>query len=273
RRHAVDVPAELTAPGGVHGGHVHDDEAVHDLRVQQREQHDDLAAHGVADDDPRLLPADGGEVLGEDLGHVHVVEVLGPRRAPVVGQVEGGRPGDVLQPLGDLAPVASLAEQAVAEGDPWPRLTRARVVQAHRTSLPEELLEPLRQLGGVDLGGVGHAGPLPTAAEGGPGRAGGTLPGALFGLPLLLGPLGGVAGLALLLALLGLALLRPPPAPPPGAPGIPGMPPPRAICFIIFCAWPKRSRSWLTSLTCTPEPLAMRARREPLICLGWLRSK
>src|SRR5699024_7340662 len=129
---------------------------------------------------------------------------------PVVGQVEGGRPGDVLQPLGDLAPVASLAEQAVAEGDPWARLTRARVVQAHRPSLPEELLEPLRQLGGVDLGGVGHAGPLSTTAEGGPGRAGGALPGALGGLPLLLGPLGGVAGLALLLALLGLALLAAP---------------------------------------------------------------
>ena len=51
------------------------------------------------------------------------------------------------------------------------------------------------------------------------------------------------------------------------------MPPPRAICFIIFCASPKRSRSWLTSEVLTPAPLAMRARREPLICLGWLRSK
>src|SRR5699024_8934444 len=192
---------------------------------------------------------------------------------PVVGQVEGGRPGDVLQPLGDLAPVASLAEQAVAEGDPWARLTRARVVQAHRPSLPEELLEPLRQLGGVDLGGVGHAGPLSTTAEGGPGRAGGALPGALGGLRSCWARLAGLPDLPFFLRCWDLPFLRPPPAPPPGAPGIPGMPPPRAICFIIFCAWPKRSRSWLTSLTCTPEPLAMRARREPLICLGWLRSK
>ncbi len=29
----------------------------------------------------------------------------------------------------------------------------------------------------------------------------------------------------------------------------------------------------MTSLTVTPEPRAIRARREPLICLGWLRSK
>ena len=64
----------------------------------------------------------------------------------------------------------------------------------------------------------------------------------------------------------------PGPDPPPGRPGIPGTPPPLAICFIIFCASPKRSSSWLTSEVLVPEPLAMRARREPLICLGWLRS-
>ena len=58
----------------------------------------------------------------------------------------------------------------------------------------------------------------------------------------------------------------------PGMPGMPGMPPPRASDFIIFCASLKRSSSWLTSETVTPEPLAMRARREPLICLGWVRS-
>ena len=42
----------------------------------------------------------------------------------------------------------------------------------------------------------------------------------------------------------------PPPAPgAPGMPGMPGMPPPLPICFIIFCASPKRSMSELTSLT------------------------
>ncbi len=64
----------------------------------------------------------------------------------------------------------------------------------------------------------------------------------------------------------------PGPDPPPGIPGIPGMPPPRASCFIIFWASPNRSRSELTSEVVTPEPLAMRERRDPLICLGWLRS-
>ena len=47
------------------------------------------------------------------------------------------------------------------------------------------------------------------------------------------------------------------------------MPP---ICFIIFCASAKRLSSWLTSITVTPEPLAMRARREPLMIFGLVRS-
>src|SRR5699024_6822809 len=37
--------------------------------------------------------------------------------------------------------------------------------------------------------------------------------------------------------------------------------PPRVICLIIFCAWVKRSMSWLTAVTVVPAPLAMRARR------------
>ena len=60
----------------------------------------------------------------------------------------------------------------------------------------------------------------------------------------------------------------------PGMPGHAGRPPPppRASCFIIFCASVNRSSSPLTSDTVTPEPLAMRSRREPLICLEWVRS-
>ena len=54
-----------------------------------------------------------------------------------------------------------------------------------------------------------------------------------------------------------------------GRPGRPIMPP---ICFIIFCASAKRLSSWLTSMTVTPEPLAMRARREPLMIFGLVRS-
>src|SRR5690606_19158900 len=60
--------------------------------------------------------------------------------------------------------------------------------------------------------------------------------------------------------------------PMPGIAPMPGTPPPRAICFIIFCAPSKRSRSWLTSEAVVPEPLAMRARREPLMILGFCRS-
>ena len=55
-------------------------------------------------------------------------------------------------------------------------------------------------------------------------------------------------------------------------PGIPGIPPPRAICIIILRASKKRSTSWLTSETWRPQPLAMRARREPSIILGLARS-
>ena len=45
-----------------------------------------------------------------------------------------------------------------------------------------------------------------------------------------------------------------------------------AILPIIFLASKKRSTSWLTSETCTPEPLAMRLRREALRILGFSRS-
>src|SRR4051812_8709429 len=65
-------------------------------------------------------------------------------------------------------------------------------------------------------------------------------------------------------------LFLPPPIP--GIPGMPGMPPPRRSWRIIFCASANRSMSWLTSLTWTPEPLAMRSLREPLRMLGRRRS-
>src|SRR3954447_2447713 len=65
-----------------------------------------------------------------------------------------------------------------------------------------------------------------------------------------------------------LALARRP-APTPGTPGIP---PPLARLCIIFRASKKRSTSWLTSDTWTPEPLAMRARREPSMSFGSARS-
>src|SRR5215469_2777919 len=53
-------------------------------------------------------------------------------------------------------------------------------------------------------------------------------------------------------------------------PPIPGMLP--IICFIIF--WPSRNRtmSWLTSPTVTPDPAAIRARRDPLMIFGFRRS-
>ena len=45
-----------------------------------------------------------------------------------------------------------------------------------------------------------------------------------------------------------------------------------AICPIIFFASKKRSTSWLTSATFTPEPLAMRLRRDALRIFGSRRS-
>ena len=53
---------------------------------------------------------------------------------------------------------------------------------------------------------------------------------------------------------------------------MPGIPPPLAIDIIILRASKKRSTSWLTSETWRPEPLAIRARREPSIILGLARS-
>ncbi len=45
-----------------------------------------------------------------------------------------------------------------------------------------------------------------------------------------------------------------------------------AICDIILRASKNRSTSWLTSETVTPEPLAMRSRREALMIFGSARS-
>ena len=58
----------------------------------------------------------------------------------------------------------------------------------------------------------------------------------------------------------------------PGIPGIPGMPPPWAIRDIILRASKNRSTRLFTALTSTPEPLAIRARREPLMIVGSWRS-
>jgi len=56
----------------------------------------------------------------------------------------------------------------------------------------------------------------------------------------------------------------------PGIGGIPGTPPP-SICRIIF--WPSWNRTTrlFTSPTVVPEPLAMRARRDPLRIFGFRR--
>ena len=54
-------------------------------------------------------------------------------------------------------------------------------------------------------------------------------------------------------------------------PGMPGIPPP-AICSIILRASTKRFTSLFTSETCTPAPLAIRARRDPLRMLTSSRS-
>ena len=53
---------------------------------------------------------------------------------------------------------------------------------------------------------------------------------------------------------------------------MPGMPMPPSIDDIILRASKKRSTSWLTSDTATPEPLAMRSRRDALMILGSARS-
>ena len=53
---------------------------------------------------------------------------------------------------------------------------------------------------------------------------------------------------------------------------MPGRPMLPAIWLIIFWAWAKRSSSWLTSVTLTPEPLAIRTRREALMILELTRS-
>ena len=44
------------------------------------------------------------------------------------------------------------------------------------------------------------------------------------------------------------------------------------ICPIIFLASSKRLTNWLTSATVTPEPLAIRLRREAFRMLGFARS-
>ena len=65
----------------------------------------------------------------------------------------------------------------------------------------------------------------------------------------------------------------PPPAP--GIPGMPGIPDgicPLASADIILRASKNRSTSWLTSDTSVPEPLAIRARREPFRIFGSSRS-
>ena len=57
----------------------------------------------------------------------------------------------------------------------------------------------------------------------------------------------------------------------PMAGGMPGMPP---LNMALICFWPSKKfvTSWETSPTATPDPLAMRARREPLMIFGLRRS-
>ena len=57
----------------------------------------------------------------------------------------------------------------------------------------------------------------------------------------------------------------------PGIAGMPGMPP---LNMAFICFWPSKKfvTSWETSPMATPEPLAMRARREPLMIFGLRRS-
>ena len=66
------------------------------------------------------------------------------------------------------------------------------------------------------------------------------------------------------------------PAPPPAIPGMPGHPRhrrrPCPSDAIIFRASTKRSTSRLTSLTSVPDPRAIRARRDPLRIFGSCRS-
>ena len=83
------------------------------------------------------------------------------------------------------------------------------------------------------------------------------------GSPLLRLPLAFLAALARAAAFLPPIM--------PGMPGMPGMPP-----FITIFIWRWASKKLVTSVdtspTATPEPLAMRDRREPLMILGFWRS-
>ena len=86
--------------------HVDHDEPVHALGVEQRGEHRDLAAHRVAHQRHRLRP----QHAGDPVGGVEEVEVGGPGRAAVVGQVHEQHPVVGQQGLGDLGPVR-----------PWPK--------------------------------------------------------------------------------------------------------------------------------------------------------
>ena len=122
RSHRLDVVDEPVEVSVVLGCDVDHHEASHEVRVGQRRHHRDLAPQRVAHEHPGLIRSGGAERRGDAGGIRLVGELLGPRGPAVVGQVDEEAAGAAAvragERLGDLGPVAALAEEAVEKGDP-----------------------------------------------------------------------------------------------------------------------------------------------------------
>ena len=104
-------------------GDVDDDEPLDEIWLRQRDKHRHLAAEGVADHGPRLAWGEATQGRGDMRGIRLQGEMVTPRRATMVGQVDerGASASAVVadERLGDLSPVTALTEKAVAERDSW----------------------------------------------------------------------------------------------------------------------------------------------------------
>ncbi len=121
------------------GRDVDDDQRAQQLGPSQRQRHRHLAAHRVPDQGHRF--AVPGQLGGDQVGHVLVVDAVGPGGVAVVGQVEQRHPVPVGEPLGDRGPVPALTEQPVQEHHARPGLAQGAAVQpevvvAHPASSP-----------------------------------------------------------------------------------------------------------------------------------------
>ena len=113
--HRLDVAGELAAPRVVDRRHVDDAEPLDQFGVAQREHHRGLAAHRVPDQCDRVV---GREQLGDPVGDVDVVEVVGPLATGRGGACRrASTRWSAARSLPMRGPVLALAEQSVAEGD------------------------------------------------------------------------------------------------------------------------------------------------------------